>query len=356
MTYPIVYRLQPLQPKHLSAVRFHGERTGGDISHITKPEDYQRDGRDAPLVLLYDDEGNALDDDKNDWVKGIREEIKAASKYNTEQQVAQLEKDGEGARARRRKKEGDKTPYRSQGPGPLREFLISVNAEYFQKEGGRVGEWDNKKVQDFTTTGIRFAQREWGESLRYLRIDFDEDGPHIHGVAIGWKEVETPNGAKQKVILPSKHIASTDLEKAQDRAGEAFSHIGIVRGERRAEATREALQQGRTPEPKRKHVSPRRGRQVLAETRKDLEAFSVSLITAANILEQTSLSFEERTKAEEVKAIVFEAEKMKAAKEAAIQKNTESKATKARTNAKAVAVRKAAIASQRARGRAAETR
>ena len=52
MPFPVVYRVQPLHPRALSGVRFHGERTGGDLSHITPPEHYDTEGRDAPMVML----------------------------------------------------------------------------------------------------------------------------------------------------------------------------------------------------------------------------------------------------------------------------------------------------------------
>lgn len=356
MPFPVVYRVQPLHPRDLSGVRFHGERTGGDLSHITPPEHYDTEGRDAPMVFLFDEAGRPIDDPDRDWVGKIRDEVKEAAAFNTAQQVGELERAGKGARARRRAKEGDKPPYRSQGPGPLREVLVSVNAEWFDKAGGQPGQWDQAKVKAWSAEALRFVQAEWGPALRYARIDFDEDGPHLHAVAAPWVKMKTPNGAEQKVMVPRKFRASEDLEKAQDRAGAAFAHLGLVRGERRAEARRQAVAEGKQPEPKRQHVPPRRWRQQMATKAAALEARekaveareafveteATKVLSAAQMVNRAQLTMGER-----VAVSIAE----QGAKEAAIRAAKDRVAAEAKAKAKADAIKRAAIVSQRAKGK-----
>lgn len=348
MAHPVVYRVQALHPRDLSGVRFHGERRGGDLSHITPPEDYEAEGRGAPVVLLYDEGGKFKKGDR-DWVKGIRDEIKQAAAFNTAQQVEELKRAGKGARARRRAKEGDKPPYRAQGPGPLREILVSVNAEWFDKEGGPPGQWDGRKVEAWAQTALKFVQKEWGPALRYVRIDFDEDGPHLHAVAAPWVKTQTPNGAEQKVMVPRKFRASADLEKAQDRAGEAFAHLGIVRGERRAEARRQAKAEGREPEPKRGHVTPRRWRQQMAEKEarlerqaEELREAAAKVAVSATAIRSVSLTAEERAKVDGAYATV---------KEAAILANRVKAGDRAKEEARRIAIAKNARAAQARKGK-----
>lgn len=350
MAHPVVYRVQALHPRDLSGVRFHGERRGGDLSHITPPEDYDSEYRAAPQTFLFDEEGKPIANaNDRDWVGKIRQEVKEAAAFNTAQQVEELKKAGKGARARRRAKEGDKPPYRAQGPGPLREILVSVNAEWFDDPNAPPGVWDRKKVIAWSNQALAFVQEEWGPALRYARIDFDEDGPHLHAVAAPWVKTKTPNGAEQKVMVPRLYGASQDLEKAQDRAGEAFAHLGIVRGERRAEARRQAKAEGREPEPKRGHVPPRRWRQQMAEKEARLEKQAEELLEAAakvsvsaSVVRSASLTAEERARFDEAHDTV---------KAAAILANRVKAGDRARDEARRIAIAKNARAAQARKGK-----
>lgn len=356
MPFPVVYRLQPLHPRDLSGVRFHGERRGGDLRHITPPEHYDAEGRDAPMVFLFDETGQPIDDPDRDWVGKIRQEVKEAAAFNTAQQVAELEKAGKGARARRRAKEGDKPPFRAQGPGPLREVLLSVNAEWFDKADGPPGRWDQAKVKAWSVQAMRFVQEEWGPALRYARIDFDEDGPHLHAVAAPWVKVRTPNGAEQKVMVPRKFKASSDLERAQDRAGAAFAHLGIVRGERRAEEARKAKAEGREPEPKRAHVSPRRWRQQMEAKAAELASRERAVEGRERAVVEDAQKVAKAARAVDVaqlrvgERMAFDVAQQEA-KEAAIRAAAIEAGERKKAEAKAEAIRRQAIIAQRAKGK-----
>lgn len=265
MAFQVVYRITGLAPRNLSAVRFHGERKGGDLSHVTPPEQYKEMGRSSPMVMCFDGRGRFHNDESFDWVNGIQNEVKAAARANTEAQVKSLYARGKAKEARRRAKQGDKQPYREQkSGGPLREILLSANAAHFQKENGKPGEWDKKKVREFIQHGTKFLQNEWGNSLRYLRVDLDEEGPHFHAIAAPWEATKTRTGVEQQRLQPTSR-SNYDTEKAQDRVGEAMSAAGLRRGERASQARRDARERGQASEPKRNHIAP-------AEWRRQQEA------------------------------------------------------------------------------------
>lgn len=254
MRYPVVYRVVGLAPRNLSAVRFHGERTGGDLFHVVPPELYEELGRFEAMIVCYDENGNRRNDDDFDWVQGIHNEISEAADGNTAAQVQRHTEKGNNKEARRRHTQGPKKPYREQkSGGPLREVLLSANTAHFQKEGGKAGEWDLSKVKDFMEVGTQFLEAEHGNSLRYLRLDLDEAGPHFHAVIAPWEETQTVGGVKQKRLEPSKRT-NYNTEAAQDRAGIYMSQVGLVRGKRAAQSRREAKARGDIPEPKRQHV------------------------------------------------------------------------------------------------------
>lgn len=71
---------------------------------------------------------------------------------------------------------------------------------------------------------------------------------------------------------PSKHEDIRYYEKAQDSVGEAFAGLGLVRGERRRAAYKEAMEAGREPAPYRAHVKTRAWRMQQDRLLKEREA------------------------------------------------------------------------------------
>ena len=155
--------------------------------------------------------------------------------------------------------------------------------------------------------------------------------------------------ALQLDYTQSTHGRQGRVFTSQDRAGEAFAHLGIVRGERRAEARRQAKAEGREPEPKRGHVPPRRWRQQMAEKEARLEKQAEELLEAATkvslsaaVVRSASLTAEERAKVDGARATL---------KEAAILANRVKAGDRARDEARRIAIAKNARAAQARKGK-----
>ena len=92
----------------------------------------------------------------------------------------------------------------------------------------------------------------------HARADLDEAAYHIHAVILPRQRVEMKRGGKviseRWMLQPSKFPVIEDYEVAQDSVGEWFREAGLVRGERRKAAAREAFARGETPPPKRRHI------------------------------------------------------------------------------------------------------
>ena len=352
--HPIVYRVQPLKFSQLGAVRFHGERRGGDLSHITPPELYDEHGRAAPIAVHYDENGKRLTEGQQkgrDWVKALKDEEREAARFNTAQQVDNLEKRGKHKEAKRRKKEGHKPAYRrnAKGGAPLREVVLSANSAFFAKEGEDI-RWDKKTLRHFLKAGTEFLEEEWGPALRYVRIDLDEGAPHIHAVVCHWHEETTKSGARQRMVSPTKH-PSYDTERAQDRAGEKFAPLGLRRGDRSAQARREAKTRGHTTEPKRRHVPPQvwrrneasailKERRGLEQEKKVLEQVRADIVR----IDPDLLSEDEGAKAEAVRNVRKTAKEQQEDKARAIALNKTTKAAQVKEKARKEAIAKAARA------------
>ena len=90
--------------------------------------------------------------------------------------------------------------------------------------------------------------------------DRDEHAYHIHAVIVPAIPIEV-KGAKRRMLQPSALPLIKDYEKLQDSVGECFSKIGLVRGEQRAEAIREAHANKTEPPVQPRHVRPKAWRQ-----------------------------------------------------------------------------------------------
>lgn len=154
-------------------------------------------------------------------------------------------------------------PWQRCANGPLREGIITVNKSWFGGTG-HAG-WDPEKVDQFREAAVAFLEQHFPEGqLRYASGHADEEAYHIHFVVATWRERFTLNRGLQYLLQASMNPLIASYEHAQDLAGEAFTDLGITRGERRATARREAKAANEPMPEKRRHVSPSqwRGEQI----------------------------------------------------------------------------------------------
>ncbi|WP_237754663.1 plasmid recombination protein, partial [Leisingera sp. ANG1] len=170
--------------------------------------------------------------------------------------------------ARKLEAEGPADPWRSCSRGPLREGIFTVNKDWFG--GAGLLEWDPERVSAFRKTAMSFLRENFPNGqLRYASAHVDEEAYHIHFVVAVWTEKPSANRGHQILLQASENPLIKSYEHAQDLAGEAFETIGITRGERRAEARRQARAEGKPLPEKRQHVPPSKWR---AEERQKAQA------------------------------------------------------------------------------------
>tara|TARA_R110000868_G_scaffold77666_4_gene222266 strand:- start:16476 stop:18200 length:1725 start_codon:yes stop_codon:yes gene_type:complete len=300
---PIVLRLAGLWPHQLRRFKFHDERRGGDLVHV-----------DLDLT-----KGNACLVGDETWDQVIRDEIEAMKLHNFEQQVAALEEKSRCAEARKVEAEGPVDPWRVRKEGPLREGILTVNKEWFGGSGQ--SKWEPSKVEEFRQTAMKFLRKQFPNGqLRYASAHLDEEALHIHFIVVTWVEKPSTNRGFQILLQPSANPLIADYELAQDLAGEAFAEIGIARGERRAEARRQARAEGKPLPDKRKHVAPSKWR---AEERRKAQDEKKHILStaenAATVAVEDGRDLAKATVRKSRKRAIKEAQarKLRAAKEAA---------------------------------------
>ncbi|WP_071676045.1 hypothetical protein [Nioella nitratireducens] len=175
--------------------------------------------------------------------------------HNFEEEIAARERKGRFLEAERLRERGPVDAWKSTRGGPLREGIITVNKLWFGGTGHE--HWDPDRVEAFKQRATEFLLEHFPDGqLREVNIDEDEEALHIHFAVAVWVEKVSQNRGTQWLLQPSANPLLANYEYAQDLAGEAFVDLGIHRGERRAEAARQALAAGvEMPEPPR-HVPP----------------------------------------------------------------------------------------------------
>ncbi len=151
--------------------------------------------------------------------------------------------------------DGPRDPWRATRHGPLREVILTANRDWFEeKVADENGSVDfRKREREFEAAATAWLLENFGEDVVHARADLDETSYHIHAVIVPKVQVDL-NGTKRWMLQPSKHPLIKDYEAAQDSVGRHFGPLGLVRGERRAEAVRRARQAGEEPPPYRQHV------------------------------------------------------------------------------------------------------
>jgi len=258
MSYRIVLRLKGLFPNQLGRVQMHARRAGGDLDHI----DHSKTSLNE-IILGHPE-----------WMDQLRTRIARASKDNLEEEVAaclirQRPKDARTATTR-----GLQEPWKFTQHGPLREGILTVHHEWFG--GAGAARWDPEKVAEFRDRAVAFLQECFGETCVHARIDMDEEAPHVHFVLAPWHEKFSASRGRQQLLQPSSHPLIASYELAQDVVADFFADLGILRGECRAEAIRQAKADALPLPSQPVHIPPADWRRQqaldLAKTRKAVEA------------------------------------------------------------------------------------
>ncbi|MFC3086759.1 hypothetical protein [Tabrizicola soli] len=236
---PIVLRFEPMFPRDLKRREMHGNRRGGDLTHI----------RAHLSHLNWQEIGGP------DWIDRLNARIAQAAQENLQEEIDARTRKGRHKEAREVSRRGLVDPWKYTRLGPLREGVLTVNKRWLGGTG--LEEWDLRRVFDFLDSAMDFLTENFpGDQLLEVHADVDEEAFHLHFVAGVWVEKVSENRGRQRLLQPSANPLIARYEHAQDVAGEAFLALGIHRGERRAEAVRQALAAGlEVPEPRR-HIPP----------------------------------------------------------------------------------------------------
>lgn len=236
---PIVLRFASMFPRDLGRREMHNKRAGGDLTHIRKHLSH----------LNWREVGDL------DWSTRLHRRIAEAARSNLEEEAAARRRKGRHKEARQVEQRGLVDPWKFTRGGPLREGILTVNKAWLGGTGFEA--WNLRRVFDFLDHAIEFLTANFpGDQLLEVDVDMDEEAFHLHFVVGVWVEKVSENRGRQRLLQPSANPLIARYEHAQDVAGEAFLALGIHRGERRAEAARQALAAGLgVPEPRR-HVPP----------------------------------------------------------------------------------------------------
>lgn len=232
--HPIVLRFEGLRPEQLSRFELH---------RLRKQKD--RNEADPRRTRL-----NKLLIGSETWAEHTLAEIDAMRMDNFANELVKLKKRKRVKEIKQRLIDGPKDPWRPSKHGPMREVIITAHADWFDAAGDQTT-WrgmmaKRRREKDFEDLAIGWLTYNFGDDVVHARADRDEKAYHIHAVIL-------PRGKDQHgrpMLIPSKHDAIQSYELAQDIAGVWFAQAGLVRGEARAFAARQARAKGmKGPDP-----------------------------------------------------------------------------------------------------------
>lgn len=259
--YAIVMRMQALWPKTLGRYEKHRLRLGGDLGHVDK----DRSRLNRPLM------------GEEDWAARVLAEIEEMRLTNHANELEGLKKRRRKKELERRIAEGPRDPWRATQHGPMREIILTVNRKWFEAgEQERNADGLTPRELAFEDLAKKWLRKNFGADCVHARADLDEEAYHIHAVIL--PRAVTKDG--RQMLQPSKHPLIRHYEAGQDSVGDWFADLGLVRGERRKQAFRDAMAHNEwlqrdidkgipdvfLPEPAevpdyRQHVSPRKWRE-----------------------------------------------------------------------------------------------
>lgn len=252
MAYAVVYHMEGWTPSQLKLMQKHHRREGRDTEHCD-PRRFEMN--------------EVIHGNRDTWADEFIADVERIKELNLDNEVATLNRRGRRKEAARRRKKGHQDPWKASGTlGPVRSIVLTANAEWFRQSGYEEFEGadfrDPKKVEAFKHAAVAYLDKEIGrEHCLFMVYETDEKAPHIHAYYARWNEKDTKTRGRQRMLQPTdmKHFRSA--EKAQDSVAEWFSHMGLVRGAKTAEARRRARREGKMPPDKKRHMAPWQWRQ-----------------------------------------------------------------------------------------------
>ncbi|WP_375688494.1 hypothetical protein [Pseudooceanicola sp. LIPI14-2-Ac024] len=270
-------------PKDIGGFEVHRTRQRGDLGHVYT----SRTSRNRRLI------------GEEDWAKRAQQEVADMALENHAKDLEKLKARRRTTEWKKRVANGPRDPWRATRHGPMREIILTANREWFEGReadaprgtdapetdivdgvmtspvddlfGGDEIEGDRtprSRTEHFEDLAKQWLFEHFGDDVVHARADLDETTYHVHAVIL--PRAVTKDG--RRVLQPSKHAMIEDYEAAQDSVGAWFAQAGLVRGERRAEKIRDAIEHnarlrkddpsGKDVRPvdvpkKRRHVSPR---------------------------------------------------------------------------------------------------
>lgn len=238
--YPVVLRMEGMFPADIGGYEGHRTRRGGDQGHIDK----SRSHLNKRLI------GHP------DWARRTLLDIEKMRLRNHDAELSSLERRGRKSELERRIAEGPRDPWRSTRHGPLREVILTANRKWFEYDDEPTTLFSDQRQKDFERSAKIWLKRRFGSACVHARADHDEEAYHIHAVIVPRTKV-TLNGSERDMLQPSMFDMIRSYENAQDDVGRWFAPLGLVRGERRKAAIREALENGEEPPENPRHVRPK---------------------------------------------------------------------------------------------------
>ncbi|MFT6533002.1 MAG: hypothetical protein ACJASC_002560 [Limimaricola cinnabarinus] len=269
--FAVVCRFQGLFPADLAGYEKHRTRRGGDLGHVNSSRSHLN--------------RNVIGEP--DWAARTTALIEDMKAENFADEIETLTRRRRKKQIRERMAEGPRDPWRATRHGPMREVILTANRDWFDA-------LPTVAAREARAMAFQDAARDWllenfGEDVVHARADLDEQAFHIHAVIVPKVQVEL-NGTKRWMLQPSKHGLIKNYEAAQDSVGAHFAPLGLVRGERRAEAVRKARQSGEEPPAYRQHVRTADWRKAedtrIVETIADLDRRAEAMVIEEGTIEQ----------------------------------------------------------------------
>jgi hypothetical protein len=236
--HPIVLRFAGMDPTDIGGYEAHRFRKNGDLGHIDR-------NKPKPRRLIGTE----------NWAEEALAEINLIKMETFAAELSALDLRNRRKDLKRRRIEGPRDPWRASRHGPLREVLLTANKDWFEETQSNDELFNTAREEQFEEHAVAWLKDNFGEDVIHARADTDEQAYHIHAVIMPRATVHK-YGVECCVLQPSIHPLIKNYEAAQDSVGEWFSDIGLVRGEARKQAIRDALNNGKAPPEKRRHVRP----------------------------------------------------------------------------------------------------